>query len=71
VVLRPDPVFETSTVFTQWAKNKLHRYLGHEPAAATPVAQVAAQPLATDRALLAQMTTVMAKLAEGHGELQA
>jgi hypothetical protein len=51
VVLRPDPVFETSTVFTQRTNNKLHRYLGHEPTVATPVAQAAAQLLATDGAL--------------------
>ena len=59
-----------ASVFTQWAKNKLHGYLEPMQAAAAPAAQMVAQPGATDRSLLAQMTTVMAKLAEGQGELQ-
>jgi hypothetical protein len=58
-------------VFTQWAKHSLQGYLGQGPAAAVVQPTVAVQPPATDHALLAHMTSVLSKLAENQGELQA
>jgi hypothetical protein len=71
VVLRPAPVLEMATVFTQWAKRTLQGYLGQGPAAAVVQPTVAVQPPATDHALLAHMTSVLSKLAENQGKLQA
>jgi hypothetical protein len=71
IVLRPDPVLETATVFTQWANRTLQVYLGQGPTPVAPQAPVVAQPPAMDQALLAQMMTVISKLAENQGEIQS